>query len=135
MAPIDMVLHCPECGFQHIDAPNPARDWNNPPHRSHECQRCGVVWRPADVETNGVAAVQTRGRCDTWPKAETVQEKCSQLQKLIADRLAEGQAAREQRERISWRWRMSWLALLTISLLVYTVTVARLIIKMGNRDD
>lgn len=88
-APIDMVLHCPSCGFQHIDAPeaNPVvcqkgdctepcgewcgpkgegpYKWINPPHRSHLCASCGFVWRPADVPTNGVAAVKTQGKNDS----------------------------------------------------------------------
>lgn len=75
--PIDMVLHCPKCRAQHIDAPEetdpstwtPERygHWTNPPHRSHLCAACGTIWRPADVPTNGVAAVKTRGKADTWP--------------------------------------------------------------------
>lgn len=75
VAPIDMVLHCPECGVQHIDAPeetDPATwtaerygNWNNPPHRSHLCHACGHIWRPADVCTNGVAAVKTQGKSDS----------------------------------------------------------------------
>jgi hypothetical protein len=85
LVPIDMVLHCPDCGEQHIDAPEtdeqytarlhesswwelgggkPAR-WMNDPHRSHLCHSCGWVWRPADVFTNGVAAVMTRGQKDS----------------------------------------------------------------------
>jgi hypothetical protein len=90
IAPIDMVLHCPKCGTQHIDAPEPEPEcdcripimegagqhspscsvfrevWTNPPHKSHLCHGCGVVWRPADVPTNGVAAVKTKGEHDTW---------------------------------------------------------------------
>jgi hypothetical protein len=82
--PIDMVLFCPECGTQHIDAPSrdshawcdcckappaaPCYDWctawTNPPHRSHLCALCGHVWRPADVPTNGVPAITTRGKED-----------------------------------------------------------------------
>lgn len=72
--PIDMVLHCPECGVQHIDAPeetDPASwtaekygNWTNPPHRSHLCSACGLVWRPADVPTNGVKAIKTKGKLD-----------------------------------------------------------------------
>lgn len=74
--PIDMVLHCPKCGEQHIDASEPrsvtlnrVRDshsaaWTNPPHRTHLCHSCGHRWRPADVATNGVAAVKTRGKDD-----------------------------------------------------------------------
>jgi hypothetical protein len=63
--PIDMVLHCPQCMTPHIDEPNGA--WTNPPHRSHLCAECGCIWRPADVPTNGVAAIKSRGRDDTWP--------------------------------------------------------------------
>jgi hypothetical protein len=81
--PIDMVLHCPACGLQHIDAPEDEREetireggeaigsvivgWDNPPHRSHLCHDCGHVWRPADVPTNGVAAVKTKGKADSPP--------------------------------------------------------------------
>lgn len=82
MTPIDMVLHCPACGMQHIDAPGDLRNdyavvvglaevskeytpWTNPPHRSHKCAGCGHVWRPADVETNGVAAIKTKGNADS----------------------------------------------------------------------
>lgn len=73
--PIDMVLHCPACGMQHVDAPEkshyaieddePPMQWDNPPHRSHLCHDCGHVWRPADVPTNGVAAVKTKGKADS----------------------------------------------------------------------
>jgi len=66
--PIDMVLHCPVCRNQHIDAPEPAVNWSNPPHRSHLCQVCGTRWRPADVPTNGVTGIWTRGQEDTWPE-------------------------------------------------------------------
>lgn len=74
--PIDMVLHCPKCGTQHIDEPEEAEyadeggflvtgtTWGNPPHRTHLCHKCGYHWRPADVPTNGVAATQTKGKRD-----------------------------------------------------------------------
>lgn len=83
--PLDMVLHCPNCGEQHIDAPEGERDlavaridedspepslWTNPPHRSHLCAHCGHTWRPADVKTNGVKAVKTAGKKDS-PIAQT----------------------------------------------------------------
>lgn len=85
MTPIDMVLHCPVCHKQHIDEPEVTAKvfmchhadpmtcscdndrWTNPPHRSHLCHGCGCVWRPADVPTNGVARIETRGKADTWP--------------------------------------------------------------------
>ena len=77
--PIDMVLHCPKCGLQHVDAPEDAdcdgevahtHGWSNPPHRSHLCHSCGCIWRPADVTTNGVAAIQTKGKADTWEASQ-----------------------------------------------------------------
>lgn len=82
-APIDMILHCPACGVQHIDAPEPSmlgfdaamyggnwpNRWTNPPHRSHLCHGCGHIWRPADVATNGVAAIKTKGKNDSPPAA------------------------------------------------------------------
>ena len=79
-APIDMVLFCPKCGLQHVDAPEkhdrllcdtdpPAAwsmpPWKNEPHRSHLCHGCRHIWRPADVPTNGVAAVKTKGQADS----------------------------------------------------------------------
>lgn len=67
--PIPMLLFCPACGTQHIDAPDPSEGWTNPPHRSHTCRKvdggCGHIWRPADVQTTGVAAIQTRGSVDS----------------------------------------------------------------------
>lgn len=81
--PIPMILFCPNCGLQHIDAPgdpesftdepgrrwaNPMRSgWTNPPHRSHLCEACDHVWRPADVATEGVAEIRTRGMIDDDP--------------------------------------------------------------------
>lgn len=87
-APIDMVLHCPACGMQHIDGyeynsdrqdrypafgEDPAISWDNPPHRSHLCHGCGHIWRPADVPTNGVAVVKTRGKADSPAPAQPVE--------------------------------------------------------------
>lgn len=75
VAPIDMVLFCPACKMQHIDAPDvvdqyptPEKDaahWSNPPHRSHLCHGCGHIWRPANVPTNGVRAVKKTGKADS----------------------------------------------------------------------
>lgn len=75
--PVKMILHCPKCGLQHIDAPEYAAPdmnnpgdvlWDNPPHRSHLCRPehggCGHIWRPADVPTEGVASIETRGKAD-----------------------------------------------------------------------
>lgn len=65
VGPIPMILFCHSCGLQHIDAPQPEKGWTNPPHRSHECQGCGLIWRPADIETTGVYNIQTRGKNDS----------------------------------------------------------------------
>lgn len=62
--PVPLLLYCPCCQQQHIDAPNPGRGWENPPHRSHECQNCGLIWRPSDQFTVGVAVLETRGGKD-----------------------------------------------------------------------
>jgi hypothetical protein len=64
--PLDMILPCPRCNQLHVDAPEPDKDWTNPPHKSHLCHFCGTVWRPADVPTNGVIKIKTRGTADTW---------------------------------------------------------------------
>lgn len=75
--PIPMILHCPACGLQHIDGPEEAdcdgevvhsQGWSDPPHRSHLCHNpdCKTIWRPADVPTRGVAAIETQGKADTW---------------------------------------------------------------------
>ncbi|WP_186191011.1 hypothetical protein [Burkholderia gladioli] len=84
-APIPMLLFCPRCGTQHIDAEEWADDphdieqgrmrvWSNPPHRSHLCHKCGCIWRPADVATVGVEAIETSGKADTWNGAPAISE-------------------------------------------------------------
>jgi hypothetical protein len=66
--PVDMILHCPSCGLQHIDAPDDRTiGWVNSPHRSHLCHGCGHIWRPADVPTNGVVSIATQGKVDSPP--------------------------------------------------------------------
>ena len=84
--PLKLILHCPECGLQHIDAPGastrwanndhpPATTtWTNPPHRSHLCHDCGHIWRPADIPTEGVAAIKTRGKADSPQGASDTKE-------------------------------------------------------------
>jgi hypothetical protein len=79
--PVDLLLFCPRCGHQHVDEARPHvcetcgkgqnacgcvtfTAWLNPPHKSHRCEACNHVWRPADVPTNGVAAIQTKGKND-----------------------------------------------------------------------
>jgi hypothetical protein len=66
LEPLPMLLFCPACGKQHVDAPDPARDWTNPPHRSHLCACCGCIWRQADFPTTGIEQIRTKGKVDTW---------------------------------------------------------------------
>ena len=47
---IPMLLTCPCCNERHIDE-GPFAD---KPHHTHACQGCGMVWRPAKVNTHGV---------------------------------------------------------------------------------
>ena len=53
--PIPMLLFCPRCGKQHVDAPK--GDWTNPPHATHTCQFCDLNWRPSNALTEGVAGL------------------------------------------------------------------------------
>ena len=48
--PIPMLLYCPECCARHVDV----HEWATTPHRSHVCQECGHIFRPALVATVGV---------------------------------------------------------------------------------
>jgi len=60
---------CAGCGTSKSEHLEP---WNNPPHKSHLCKPedggCGHKFRVADVPTNGVAEIKTRGENDTWPE-------------------------------------------------------------------
>lgn len=47
---LPMLLWCPECGKRHIDE----GEFATKLHATHACQHCGMVWRPAIVNTTGV---------------------------------------------------------------------------------
>ncbi|WP_175806632.1 Lar family restriction alleviation protein [Burkholderia cenocepacia] len=123
--PVDILLFCPKCGAQHVDAPEskpgrlissgpfagravaPEITWENPPHRSHLCHACGTIWRPADVPTNGVASIQTRGKADTWdgkpePRAEVADDKTKRLIKTLSD-IIHDQTVAMQSAIIEWQ--------------------------------
>jgi hypothetical protein len=68
-SPINVVLHCPRCFAQHIDAPEPGAGWTNPVHRSHTCHACNLVFRHSDAPTNGVYRATTRGKAD-WSEED-----------------------------------------------------------------
>lgn len=90
--PINMILMCPSCGLQHIDEPH--GDWLNPPHRSHECQGCGYIWRVADVPTNGVRSLLSSGKSDSEPVD------CAHVTRLQAEVKRLGSIGRGQRKTI-----------------------------------
>jgi hypothetical protein len=102
---VKMILHCPACGLQHIDAPEApvmvagnAGMWTNPPHRSHLCAGCGHIWRPADVPTEGVAAIETCGKSDS-PTVQPVRRMCStcgQPQFVEHEHMGKGRVIRER---------------------------------------
>lgn len=48
--PIPMILTCPACGERHVDV----GEFATKAHHTHACQSCGMVWRPAKVNTVGV---------------------------------------------------------------------------------
>lgn len=49
-SPIPMLLWCPACHSRHADEGEFAKR----PHKVHECQSCGLQWKPANVPTVGV---------------------------------------------------------------------------------
>jgi len=60
--PIEIILCCPECGEQHIDRIKPEQRWDNPPHKTHQCDFCNHCWRPCDRPTEGVGKTKTLGK-------------------------------------------------------------------------
>ena len=73
-APIDMIIFCHRCGVQHIDEVTPT--WANPPHKSHLCHSCGLIFRVADVATNGVKEIQTIGEHDNIRLRQRIMGPC-----------------------------------------------------------
>ncbi len=57
--PIPMLLWCPACGERHYDLGH----WKTTPHHTHACQNCGMIWRPALVNTVGVVFLPG---CKNW---------------------------------------------------------------------
>jgi len=48
--PIQMRLHCPECGELHVDE----GEFATRAHSTHTCQHCGACWKPCLRPTVGV---------------------------------------------------------------------------------
>jgi len=84
--PIDMLLFCPNCGKQHIDKVKPEQNWDNPAHRSHRCDFCTHIWRPADIFTNGVESINTKGQAD-GSAVPQLSEKLQRLEASLMDKI------------------------------------------------
>lgn len=54
--PIPLLLFCPRCLRQHVDEPKGT--WTNPPHATHTCQFCQLLWRPGNYPTTGVRSLE-----------------------------------------------------------------------------
>lgn len=50
LTPIRMRMPCENCGTLHIDE----GAFATKPHHTHQCEECGLVWRPAIENTVGV---------------------------------------------------------------------------------
>lgn len=48
--PEPRIIHCPACGFQHVDE----GEWASKPHTRHRCAACDRVWSEAGHATIGV---------------------------------------------------------------------------------
>lgn len=77
--PVPMLLFCPSCAKQHVDAPDAEKGWRNPPHRTHLCHSCGHEWRPSDVPTTGVEKLITALTVDNDPNPATVSYKAGYI--------------------------------------------------------
>lgn len=51
MKPKPMFLHCPKCGFLHVDE----GEWATKPHRKHQCVKCRHEWKPHAYPTVGIS--------------------------------------------------------------------------------
>jgi hypothetical protein len=98
-APIDMLLYCPMCGLHHIDEATEA--WGNPPHRSHLCYGCGHIWRPCDRPTNGVAAIETKGKADGSPRPAKPASDLAKLRREV-------EAMKHLRFAVNGEWRAEY---------------------------
>jgi len=50
MSSIPMRLPCEKCGELHVDE----GEFATKDHHTHQCEKCGLVWRPAIENTRGV---------------------------------------------------------------------------------
>jgi hypothetical protein len=81
LAPVPMLLWCPQCSERHIDF----GEFATRPHHTHACQNCGMVWRPALVPTVGVDYLPGFKNEAPRDESETVvsEEQLEKLGKLV----------------------------------------------------
>jgi len=60
------VLYGPRCKEIHVDAPEPDTGWRNPPHKTHRCHYCELLFRPSDYPTMGIDPREVKTRGDAW---------------------------------------------------------------------
>jgi hypothetical protein len=75
-----MLLWCPLCSHRHIDR----GAFATRPHHTHACQLCGHVWRPAIVDTVGVAFLPGFRDAAAVPQSNGVDKKPTTRQLLAA---------------------------------------------------
>jgi len=97
-----MLLWCPQCNHRHIDRGAFAAR----PHHTHACQHCGHVWRPAIVDTVGVAFLPGfRDPADEPLQSEGPHKKPTMRQLLaeLAQRYPNGATIEEICALAQWR--------------------------------
>lgn len=130
--PLDVVLFCPRCKFQHVDKAEPDTcqtcgyseathktddfkqnaqcvrflPWLNPSHKSHRCLNCNIVWRPADVPTNGVEEAKTVGESDTKDFGINPHEPAPEGESLESE--LDWIYSQEQNVQLSCFWDAGW---------------------------
>ena len=76
---IEMLLWCPSCGIRHIDV----GEFRSKLHHTHACQGCGMVWRPAVVNTVGVAFLPGFKNGEEKPQEPVAKTDMEETKKLL----------------------------------------------------
>lgn len=83
--PLPMILTCPTCGERHVDKGTFATK----PHHTHACQHCGMVWRPAVIDTVGVQFLpgfKDEPNADAAPATyQVIADLTEQVRRLLAN--------------------------------------------------
>lgn len=92
-APVPLAIDCPACGKEHVDTVDPVTgiDWATRSHKTHLCLHCGVLFKPYDHATVGIALTRTEAEqavLDAWAEDERA---------YVAERIESGAAPRARR--------------------------------------